>query len=139
MISFEETAQILDEIVESIPETLLEGLNGGIVLLPDTRRSPNIPSGRHYTLGTYHTHKVMGKWIELYYGSFAALYPYASRERLRSELERVVHHELRHHIETRAGCNDLAREDARYVEKELEKLRCNETQGSTQLEYHMPK
>ena len=122
MCTFEEVAQMLDEIVEELPSPLLEGLNGGIVLLPYTRHNSSIPSDKYYVLGTYHSTRQMGKWIELYYGSFSALYGYYPPERLKAELTHVVHHELRHHVETRAGCDDLAREDAAYVAEALQKI-----------------
>ena len=116
MLRFEETDQILDEIAESIPETLLEGLNGGIVLMPDTRRSTNIPRpALHsedipYTQGDGQADRAV-LWLVCH-----ALSPF-SPEQLISELECVVRHELRHHIETRTGCDDLARVDAEVLKE----------------------
>ena len=130
MLSFEETGAMLDEIVDAIPADLLEGLNGGVVLLPQGKHNSRIPSDQYWVMGTYHTHPAMGKWIELYYGSLSAVYRYASAEELRQALERIVHHELRHHVESRAGCDDLVREDNAYVEQALDRLRQNPPSNS---------
>ena len=71
-----ETARrILDEECEKLPGEVFRELNGGVNLQPDVRRSPD----GLYTMGLYHN-DVMGRWIEIFYGSMravqqASLYP----------------------------------------------------------------
>jgi len=106
MISFEEAGTILDEAVEALPEEIFRELNGGVNLLPDTRESGD---GR-YTLGLYHN-DAMGRYVEIFYGSFRALYGDISREEWKQHLIATLHHELTHHIEGLAGDRTLERWD----------------------------
>lgn len=106
MVSFEEAGKILDEAVEALPEEIFKALNGGVNLLPETRESGD---GR-YTLGLYHN-DVMGRRVEIFYGSFRALYGNIPPEEFRQRLISTLHHELTHHIEGLAGDRTLERWD----------------------------
>ena len=63
---------ILDEMAEGFPEALFRELNGGVCLLEDTVPDSDFPPGEMYILGEY-CDDLLGQYINLYYGSFAAL------------------------------------------------------------------
>ena len=56
----------------------------------------------------------MGRYVNLYYGSFAALAEkeHWSDEDWRRELRETLSHELTHHMEDRAGLHALDDQDA---------------------------
>ena len=112
MMSFEQAAKYLDRCAEELPQDIFRNLNGGVNLLPEERKSPD---GR-WTLGLYHNDGRLGRYIEIFYGSFLALYPGASDEKLERELKRTLHHELTHHLESRAGDRSLERWDDEQTE-----------------------
>ena len=107
MLSFEEAAKQLDEFVDALPEGIYDDLNGGVNLIDEVRRDD---SG-HYVMGLYH-HDAMGRYVEIFYGSFTALYGGASDEIFAAQLRKTLHHELTHHIESKAGDRTLERWDA---------------------------
>lgn len=108
LMSFEKVGDLLDEMAEAFPAALFEELNGGINLLEDTVEDPEFPAGESYILGEY-CDDCLGRYINLYYGSFAAL---AQREEWeervwREELRITLSHELTHHMESRSGLHAL--------------------------------
>lgn len=123
MYSFEDVGRLLDEIVDALPSDLSKGLNGGIYLCPEAKHNPYIPSDNYWVMGEYVRHPILGKIIYLYYGSFMALYIDAAPDELKRHLKETVLHELRHHIESLAGCRELEREDATFVTLALEHLK----------------
>lgn len=113
MLTFSQTGTILDEIAEGFPQALFDGLNGGVNLLEDAVPDPAFPGGDVYILGEYCS-GLLGRYINLYYGSFAAL---AEQENWtaqdwRDELRQTLSHELTHHMEERAGLHALDDRDA---------------------------
>lgn len=106
MLSFDEVGALLDRAAEALPREIFLDLNGGVNLIDDVRRDED----GSYVMGLYH-HDGMGRYIEIFYGSFAALYPRASAEELAEELKKTLHHELTHHIENKAGDRSLERWD----------------------------
>ena len=113
---------MLDEAVEQLPEEIFKELNGGVNLLPETRTSDD---GR-YVMGLYH-HDAMGRYVEIFYGSFAALYGDIPPERFREHLTATLRHELTHHIEGLAGDRTLERwdEEQTAIWREGEPLRAD--------------
>ena len=111
MVTFEEAGRMLDEAVEALPEEIFKELNGGVNLKPEERRTDD---GR-FLMGLYH-HDAMGRWVEIFYGSFAALYGDIPPERFREHLIETLHHELTHHIEGLAGDRTLERWDEEQTE-----------------------
>ena len=122
-LDFDEVAQILDNIVDNdFPEEMYHGLTGGIYLVPEEKHNARIPSNRYYVLGEYRRNRIMGNCIFVYYGSFRKLYPRASREQEIIILHGTVGHELRHHMEGRAGERGLEIEDEIFVQRALRRL-----------------
>jgi hypothetical protein len=121
--------EMLDDLAAELPERFYSELNGGILLLPDTRLSPEALDDDLYTLGEYHYSYSMGRYITMYYGSFAALYGHLSPEKLKEQLRETLRHEFTHHLESLAGEKDLEIEDERqlaryrYRAAKLRKLR----------------
>ena len=99
MLSIDEVNDYLDAVVETFPEVLFDELNGGVNLLEDTVPDPD---------------DLLGLYINLYYGSFAALAEREDwdRETWEEELRTTLSHELTHHMENRGGLHALDDRDA---------------------------
>ena len=113
VLSIDEVNDILDEIAESFPEALFDELNGGVNLLEEALPDPEFPEGEMYIRGEY-CNDCLGLYINLYYGSFAALAEQESwdRDTWLSELRTTLSHELTHHMENRGGLHALDDRDA---------------------------
>jgi hypothetical protein len=124
VLTFDEAAEILDEQADRFPRPLFEGLNGGVNLLEEERPDPEFKEGLLYTMGEYCCDS-MGRYINLYYGSFAALARQEdwSRETWEKRLYSTLSHELTHHMEGRAGTDALDRRDAEEREHFRKKYR----------------
>lgn len=114
MLSFEEAGRVLDEAVEALPEGIFDDLNGGVNLLPAEKQGED---GR-YTLGLYHN-DAMGRYVEIFYGSFLRVFPEASDEEFAEELRKTLRHELTHHVESKAGDRTLEHWDEEQTERWL--------------------
>lgn len=129
MITIEEMEEMLDELAAELPEQFYSELNGGILLLPEKRLSPEAINNDLYTLGEYHYSYSMGRYITMYYGSFEAIYGHLSPEDMKVQLRETLRHEFTHHLESLAGEKDLEIEDERqlaryrYRAAKLKKLR----------------
>lgn len=110
-ISFEDFGQLLDEVSDMLPREIFVDLNGGINLLPDTLPHPE-STGNLFILGQYHYGGRLGRYINIYYGSFIQLYGKSSVTHLRKQIDRVLRHEFLHHLESLAGEKDLEITDA---------------------------
>lgn len=111
MVPLEEMEVMLDEIAKEFPQELYKELNGGIILLPETKRSPKAKKNDLYILGEYNSGGNMGRYIIIYYGSFSQVYGHLSKERLKKELIHTLKHEFTHHLESLAGERDLEIQD----------------------------
>lgn len=114
IISIERFSLILDEQAALLPGEIFKNLNLGVSVAAQSKREhrarPNLPV---YILGEYRVHPVMGRSIVLYYGSFCEVYSYLHTEDdMRIEIDKVLKHELTHHLESQAGSRDLELEDA---------------------------
>ena len=117
MLSFDQAADLLDEIAAVFPPVLFDGLNGGVNLQEDALPDPEFPGEDIYILGEY-CDDLLGHYINLYYGSFAAL---AEREEWdqeawEAELRTTLSHELTHHMENLGGLHALEDKDAAEME-----------------------
>ena len=113
ILTIDQVNDILDEIAEGFPTALFQELNGGVNLLEETKPDPDFPPGEMYILGEY-CDDCLGLYVNLYYGSFAAL---AERENWdevawRDELRITLSHELTHHMENLSGLHALDDRDA---------------------------
>ena len=118
MLSFDEAAEYLDEVADSLPLPLSRELNGGINLLPDEKRSRDVPG--MYVLGEYIKNRQMGRYIVIYYGSFRHVCAGFDDDRFRQRLKDVLIHELTHHNQSLAGSRELEIKDAIQKEHYLE-------------------
>ena len=111
ILSFDEAGDLLDQMAEEFPEEFYQELNGGISLLPEAREDPE--GEDLYIMGEY-CNDMMGKYINLYYGSFAALAEQEdwTEEDWEDELYTTLSHEFTHHIEGLAGERGLEIKDA---------------------------
>ncbi len=114
MISFDDAQKVLNEAAEALPEEIFRDLNGGINLLPDAPKDED--DGDMYTLGHYF-HNALGRYVNIYYGSFEALYGTMSDSKIAEKMKKTLYHELTHHIESLAGDRSLERDDELYMEE----------------------
>lgn len=110
LLSINEVGDLLDQIAETIPEALFKGLTGGILLHEEAMPDPQPNAEDLFILGEY-CHDMLGRYINLYYGSFAALYRDEPLEVWERELRTTLLHELTHHVESLAGVRDLEIKD----------------------------
>ena len=119
VLSFDEAGELLDAMAESFPPAFFSDLNGGILLLPEAHPDPDFPPGEMYIMGEY-CHDMLGRYIVLYYGSFAALLPEEDEEGWKDELFATVAHEFTHHMEETAGLHALDDKDAEFLRQARE-------------------
>lgn len=113
ILSIDEAGDLLDQMAEGFPQALFDGLNGGVNLLEEALPDPAFPEGELYILGEY-CEDMLGRYVNLYYGSFAALAKQEEwdRETWERELRTTLSHELTHHMESRGGLHALDDRDA---------------------------
>ena len=113
ILSIDQVNDILDEMAEGFPAILFEELNGGVNLLEEAMPDPEFPEGEMYFLGEF-CDDCLGRYIHLYYGSFAALAEQEdwTEDDWQRELRETLAHELTHHMESRAGTHALDDKDA---------------------------
>ncbi len=117
-LTMDRVGDILDGMAEEFPPALFDELNGGVNLLEQALPDPEFPEGEMYILGEF-CNDLLGRYINLYYGSFAAL---AEREEWteedwREELWTTLSHELTHHMESRGGLHALDDADAEELQR----------------------
>ncbi len=123
--SLEEFEQSAFAAFEAVPASFREGISG-LVVHPKRMTHPHLDD--YETLGECEPDLFSGEegeerrsTIHLYHGSFVSL---ARREPgfdWQAELRETVEHEIRHHLEDRAGLPDLRRQD--WVEEQNERRR----------------
>ncbi len=118
MITFDECGDMLDEIADSLPVELYRQLNGGIVLLPETKLHPCAVNNDLYILGVY-IQDNLGKSIKIYYGSIMRVFPNKTKEEYKEILRKTLAHEIRHHNEYLAGVDDLILYDKQQISNYL--------------------
>jgi len=110
MLSIDEVNEILDEVYEEFPPELFQDLNGGVLLLEEELADPE--AGENvYIMGEY-CNDELGRYINIYYGSFAALLFDEPRPVWVEELRETLRHELTHHVEGLAGERSLEYKDS---------------------------
>ena len=118
MLSFDQVGLLLDDMAEEFPPEFFQELNGGVCLLPEAKPDPDFPEGEMYILGEY-CNDMMGRYINLYYGSFAALAEQEgwTEEDWEDELWETFAHEFTHHVEGLAGERGLEVKDEAFLEE----------------------
>ena len=111
MITIDEMEEMLEEISRELPPEFYKELNGGILLLPDLKISPEAIDDDLYTMGEYRYSPSMGRYIIIYYGSFRRLYGHMTGEQLKTRLRETLYHEFTHHMESLAGERGLEIKD----------------------------
>ena len=115
MTTIDEAQEMLDEIAEELPPGIYKELNGGILLLPQSKMSPYAVSGDLYILGEYQSGGSMGRLIKIYYGSFSRLFGYLEPDAFKAKLRETLFHEFTHHLESMAGERGLEIEDEKQL------------------------
>ena len=112
VLSFEQAGDLLDTLAESFPEALFDGLNGGVNFQEEAVPERELPKGQVDILGEY-CDDLLGRYINLYYGSFAAMAENEdwTEEDWEQELRQTLSHELTHHMEGRSGLHALDDKD----------------------------
>ena len=115
--NYEQMGDWLEEISQKFPDAFFEELDGGIQLEEQALPDPEFPPGEMYIMGEY-CHDMLGRYIVLYYGSFAALARREgwTEEDWEEELYATLAHEFTHHIEGLAGERGLELKDAQFME-----------------------
>lgn len=116
-MTFDEFMEVLGSMLDEVPGVLLEQLNGGVVAEPAAKPDPEHPG--LLILGQYRRDAYLGRMVVLYYGSFVYLYG-PNRPRWLDEMRQTLRHEIRHHVEDRAGLRDLERQDREQIRRFLE-------------------
>lgn len=114
VLTIDEVYDLLDELAAEIPEALFVSLNGGVLLLEEELPDPDAGEDV-YIMGEYCWDE-LGRYINIYYGSFAALLADEPREVWEDELRITLRHELTHHVEGLAGERSLERRDSEQLE-----------------------
>ncbi len=125
MLSIDEVNEILDEVYEEFPPELFQDLNGGVLLLEEELADPE--AGENvYIMGEY-CNDELGRYINIYYGSFAALLFDEPRPVWVEELRETLRHELTHHVEGLAGERSLEYKDSAQLAEFREENGAGET------------
>jgi len=116
-LTLAEFESLATDLIDRIPEKFCTQLNGGFMLLPEVKKD-----GDFYIMGEYVEDDIMGCSIILYYGSFTGLLKDADRSEWLGELQETIWHEIRHHLESLAGVEDLVLEEMAELEALLKQI-----------------
>ena len=119
ILTYEQMGDLLEEIAAQFPDVFFQDLNGGIQLEEEALPDPDFPEGEMYIMGEY-CHDLLGRYILLYYGSFAALLADEDEDVWREELFVTIAHEFTHHMEDTAMLHALDDKDAEFLRQALE-------------------
>lgn len=119
MIDIDEFTEEMDKISEELPDEFFIDLNGGILILPDLKISPDAKANDLFVLGMYRRSPSMGRFIEIYYGSFQKMFSHLPKEALIEQMREVLFHEFTHHIESLAGERGLEIKDEKQLKEYL--------------------
>lgn len=110
ILSIDRVNDILDLLMYRYPAELFDDLNGGILLLEEALSDPEAGEDV-YIMGEYCWDE-MGRYINIYYGSFAAVLADEPERVWEEELNITLRHELTHHVEGLAGERSLEYKDS---------------------------
>ena len=112
MVDIERVGEILDMLAEELPREFYRELSGGILLMPEEKRSPH---GDDLSIMGEYCVSQSGRMIKIYYGSFERLYSWMDEKQLTEQLREVLRHEFTHHIESLAGERGLEKKDEKQL------------------------
>lgn len=113
-MQYETFEAIFHEALEEFPAEFLHGITG-IFCRREAKRDPDVPG--MLRLGEYiRDPHGMGDHVAIYYGSFLRVYGPLPRDEMRKRVFDTIGHEILHHLEHRAGIDDLGDEDRRYLD-----------------------
>ncbi len=119
ILTYEQMGDLLEELAADFPDAFFQDLSGGIQLEEQALPDPEFPEGEMYIMGEYCS-DLLGRYILLYYGSFAALLAQEDEEVWREEIFLTVAHEFTHHLEETAMLHALDDKDAAFLQQALE-------------------
>ncbi len=112
---------LLEEIIDQMPDYLFHDLNGGVVLMEEVKFHPEAKNKDLLIMGKYIRFGVR-RQINIYFGSIKYVYNKLTEDRLKNILEEILVHELRHHMEYKANVKDLILEDEAYIKEYKKKV-----------------
>lgn len=118
--TYEQMGDWLEDIVAQFPSAFFEELDGDIQLENQVLRDTRVPKKQMYIMGHY-IHDRLGRYIRLYYGSFAAVLGDAEEQVWKDQIFSTVAHEFTHHMEESAGLHALADQDEVVLRRALGK------------------
>ena len=118
LFTYDQMGDMLEEIAAEFPDAFFEGLDGGIQLEEKALPDPAFPPGEMYIMGEY-CHDLLGRYIVLYYGSFASLLKEEDENVWLDEIFLTVAHEFTHHLEDTAMLHALDDADAEFLKEAL--------------------
>ena len=116
--TYQQMGDWLEEIAGEFPDAFFQDLDGGIQLEEEALSDQDFPPGEMYIMGEY-IHDLLGRYILLYYGSFAALLSDEDEEVWKDEIFATVAHEFTHHLEETAGLHALDDKDLAFLREAL--------------------
>lgn len=117
-MNIRQVGNILDQLAEELPQEFYRDLSGGILLVPEEKKSPYGEDLR--IMGEYIVSQA-GRMIKIYYGSFEHMYSWMDEEALTEQLREVLRHEFTHHIESLAGERGLEIKDEQQIRDYLDR------------------
>ena len=120
--SYDQMGDMLEEIATQFPDVFFHELDGGIQLEECAKPDPAFPEGEMYIMGEY-VQDMLGRYILLYYGSFAALFAEEEKRVWREEIFDTVAHEFTHHLEGIAMVHGLDDRDLAFFEESIQALK----------------
>lgn len=117
-MNIRQVGNILDQLAEELPQEFYRDLSGGILLVPEEKKSPYGEDLR--IMGEYIVSPA-GRMIKIYYGSFEHMYSWMDEEALTEQLREVLRHEFTHHIESLAGERGLEIKDEQQIRDYLDR------------------
>ena len=128
-MNFLEFKQTVADMMDRIPEHYFNDLQG-VHVFEETKGDPSEPG--LVRLGEYtdpgipqflSPHAGLGRHIALYYGSFQRVGAFDSNYDWAGQIWETLTHELRHHVESKAGDRSLIEWDIQQLEQYRNRLR----------------
>ncbi len=127
MIPLDEYKNIVSELLDELPDSFFQRLNGGVIVseafvIPDYALGNDL-----YTMGEYQIYSGI-RQIVMFKGSFDRVYPFANASEAKKLLRGILRHEFRHHLEYLGSIHNsgsLEAQDARDKEAYLSRHRDN--------------